>query len=292
MQIKIQVTLAAFLLAAVSAHAGPGALEINQACVAEGCFLGDAPGFPVTINQPGGYVLTSNITVSTENSAIQIVTNHVDLDMNGFSVEGPVTCTKYPTICSTIPSGNGIDGTALTFGSTIHDGTVSGFTNGIVTDSNWRIENVSVVFNKTGGIRARPGTRMLNLLVAFNEDSGISGDCAESGCSVVSGSAVHNNGTGIYDYFGLRVVGSTISNNTNNGILNINGGSLYEDNQIVSNGQFGVALNGGVVVDDPSPPVTLKSNTITRNSGGNIQTGAGAFIDAGGNVCGTSVGCP
>ena len=43
------------LLSALAAHADQGSLEINQLCVASGCFAGDSPGFPVEITQPGSY---------------------------------------------------------------------------------------------------------------------------------------------------------------------------------------------------------------------------------------------
>lgn len=47
---------------ATPAFAVDGVLEINQTCAVQtGCFSGDTPGFPVTINATGSYRLTSNL---------------------------------------------------------------------------------------------------------------------------------------------------------------------------------------------------------------------------------------
>jgi hypothetical protein len=43
--------------------AGDGKLEINQSCIAVGCFPGDTAGFPVTITSSGSYLLTGNLEV-------------------------------------------------------------------------------------------------------------------------------------------------------------------------------------------------------------------------------------
>ena len=55
---------------------------------------GDAAGFPVTLSQPGSYVLTSNLTVSNANThAIDITVDDVTVDLNGFVIQGPTVCT-------------------------------------------------------------------------------------------------------------------------------------------------------------------------------------------------------
>ena len=48
-------------LGAGATHAGDGRLEINQSCIATGCFPGDAPGFPVETQEGKSYVLTSSL---------------------------------------------------------------------------------------------------------------------------------------------------------------------------------------------------------------------------------------
>lgn len=70
---------------------------------------GDAPGFPVTISQPGSYRLSGNLTVPDLNiTAIHITADHVTLDLNGFSIIGPGVCTSRPTTCPAPGRGIGV----------------------------------------------------------------------------------------------------------------------------------------------------------------------------------------
>ncbi len=87
------ISIAALMLAGL-VYAQDGALEINQACVAEGCFSGDTAGFPVRITNPGAYRLTSNLDTQGELVRAISISNvdGVDLDLNGFTVSGPQTC--------------------------------------------------------------------------------------------------------------------------------------------------------------------------------------------------------
>ena len=65
-----------------------GVIEISQVCAeSTGCSAGDAPGFPVTIDASGSYVLTSNLD-SGLGAGIQIDAGQVVLDLNGFSIVG------------------------------------------------------------------------------------------------------------------------------------------------------------------------------------------------------------
>ena len=77
-----------------AALGGDGVAEINQtAALAGGVTPADTPGFPVTLSQPGSYVLTSNLVVSTEVIGIDVTADNVSIDLNGFSLIGPTTCT-------------------------------------------------------------------------------------------------------------------------------------------------------------------------------------------------------
>src|SRR3954468_7937478 len=56
---------------------------------------GDAPGFPVSITQPGSYRLTTNLIVADPNTnGIEISANHVTIDLNGFAIIGPADCSS------------------------------------------------------------------------------------------------------------------------------------------------------------------------------------------------------
>jgi hypothetical protein len=87
-----------------------GVITIDQAkAEAGGITPGDAPGFPVTISQPGSYRLMGNLTVSDVNAtAIAITANDVTLDLNGFAIVGPQDCGYTGAPTCTQGSGDGI----------------------------------------------------------------------------------------------------------------------------------------------------------------------------------------
>ena len=126
--LAVALLLSAFSLPAL---AGNGVLEINQACATNpntGCFPGDFPGFPVTINvlSDKSYRLTSDLTVPDEfTSAIVLLQSRVSIDLNGFEIRradclGP---------CSISDSGTGHGVEASFFGAegiSVKNGSISG----------------------------------------------------------------------------------------------------------------------------------------------------------------------
>lgn len=80
---------------------------------------------PTTINTPGTYCLTGNISTSmSSGTAIEIQTSDVSLDLNGFYIENTIGGTSHTSY--------GISsGTSGTRGSKVHNGTVRGFTYGV-----------------------------------------------------------------------------------------------------------------------------------------------------------------
>jgi len=81
---KIQLVLWTLLFVVTmsfSAYGADGQIKIGQTA---------STTFPIVINQPGSYVLTSNIVVSDSDvNAIEITTDNVTLDLNGFAIIGP-----------------------------------------------------------------------------------------------------------------------------------------------------------------------------------------------------------
>lgn len=89
------IALLVFSLVAAMAEAGEGVIEINQALALEGGVTpSDAPGFPVTLDTPGSYALSGNLTVSSDVGAVEITANNVALDLAGFSVRGSAGGTE------------------------------------------------------------------------------------------------------------------------------------------------------------------------------------------------------
>ena len=77
-------------LAAVpsSALASAGRTELNQSCAVQtGCVPGDDPGFPITLSEPGSYLLTSRLSVpDADTSGITAVGSNVTIDLGGFEI--------------------------------------------------------------------------------------------------------------------------------------------------------------------------------------------------------------
>ena len=101
-------------VATMPARAADGEVEINQACVAAGCFAGDAPGFPVTITQSGSYRLTSNLSPTTAQIGIDVTANDVAIDLSSFTIKSTNVCAGPPgsaSVCTV--NNNAADGIIL-----------------------------------------------------------------------------------------------------------------------------------------------------------------------------------
>jgi len=75
---------------------------------------------PFTINQPGSYYLTTNLTGVSGQDGVSILANNVTLDLNGFAVQciaGENNAVGMPTACTNVTVCNGsITGTGSNFG--------------------------------------------------------------------------------------------------------------------------------------------------------------------------------
>jgi hypothetical protein len=167
------ITVVLALLAQV-ASASDGVLEINQTCVANGCFPGDGAGFPVTIDGSAGhsYRLTSDLTVpDTNTTAISVQADNITIDLAGFEILGPNTCSFAG--CSASGAGGGIVG-SFAVGASVHDGTVEGMgANGIELGELARVERISARSNGAFGIDVGVGSVVLANRVTFNGDGGM-----------------------------------------------------------------------------------------------------------------------
>ena len=170
-------------LANSSAAADNGRIEINQAAaLAGGVTQTDTPGFPVTLDQPGSYVLTGNLQVPSGAHGILFETSDAGLDLNNFSIFGPGTCagTSGAITCS------GVVGTtygisAITSGDgnriRIHDGFVRGFQTCIRLLGESVIDSVIVRDCSSAGI-VSDGSLVTDSRVMFTGNRGIQGEAA------------------------------------------------------------------------------------------------------------------
>ena len=253
----------------LSAAAAGGAYEINQDCAAVGCFAGDSAGFPVTITQPGSYVLTSDIAVTSASRAIDIQASPVDLDLNGHTLDGGGSCTGTPvTACS---GAAGVDGIYLDVPSAnghirLHNGTVRGFANlgidGSEPGDGIVLEHLTIAENVAGGV-------------------GLVSNSYASILQVRDITFARNFNSGLNSQIKMNVENCTFFGNHSYG-LSGNGGATIANSRFHGNGSEGI-INTGAALDH---------NLFDHNNGGSAQwTLSGSMFDMGGNVC-TDHACP
>lgn len=239
------------------------------------------------ITNSGSYYLTTNLFGVASKYGIEIRTNHVTLDLNGFALLGQ----------DNGPIGIVIDANASDVA--VRNGTISGWGDGVQFSAPETVlEHLRIVDCLHNGIFEFGSAASSVIRDCLCEgdgsgagDSGIySAGGLISGCIVVSnnvttalnlvgtcrvsGCLVSENSTyGIYvNGVGCQVVGNTCVSNQNVGILIENVGNRIEDNHVVTlSGVTGIEVSGG----------SYSNNVIVRNSvSGN---GSGNYSDPGNN---------
>jgi len=213
---RIQLVLWAVLFVVAmsfSAYAADGQIKIGQTA---------STTFPIVIDQPGSYVLTSNLVVSTANVAgIVIATNNVTLDLNGHALIGPGIGTGGS-------DARGIDGRNRN-NICIFNGTVRDFASeGIdlrFSGTNNLLKDIKAYFNGGSGILVAPSI-VTNCIANSNSDFGIIAqsstiinctandngiDGIDADMSTITNCTANSN-----DSYGIRAAKTTITNCTVN----------------------------------------------------------------------------
>ena len=180
-----------------------GVEEINQACVSTGCFPGDSAGFPVSITRDGSYRLTSNLDVTGETSpenvtAVEVTTaaqSGVEIDLNGFLILGPTTCSGTPvTSCNNTGTGIGIQSNSNFI--SVRNGTIRGMgDDGIQIVTGARIDNVKIFFSGGDGFDLGSNCQIRNSSSVSNGGHGI---VAGQSCLVTGNIVRANMGFGLF----------------------------------------------------------------------------------------------
>ena len=204
------------------------------------------------ITQHGSYYLTDNILGVSAKHGIEITSDSVTLDLNGFELRGVagsldgVSSTVISLVNIAVVNGSvrswgdeGVDlgtlsaincrvadllasgnsGTGISAGSdcTVTNCLATGnVANGISTNSGCTISNCSASSNTLTGISASSGCTVTNCSAHDNTGNGIS---TGSGCTVTNCSASSNTGTGISADIGCKVADCTARANTLDGIV-------------------------------------------------------------------------
>jgi hypothetical protein len=204
------------VLCAVPAFAVDGQILINQSTVMA------AGGFPYKITQSGSYKLSGNLVVPANTNGIEINAGNVMLDLNGFTIRGPVVCdpSRTAVTCSGGTSGTGVLGSYQ--GMTVKNGFITGMgTAGIILGSSANlVEEIAATQNGTG-IQMAGIIRRCN--ASFNGSFGIFivGGVAENNETDSNGTtgivaldaAVIGNESGFNIGFGLGVTQSIYGGN-------------------------------------------------------------------------------
>ena len=215
----------------------PDAVAIDQArAEAGGVAHGDAPGFPVTLSQPGTYRLTGNLHVADANThAIEITADRVTLDLNGYSITGPVTCggSNPAALLCTPSTGNGMGVYAWNrIQTSVANGAISGFHTGVYGGYSAEIRNLRIRNMRSTGILGSTGSAITDNVVFDVAGAALAGDgllrgnsvySAHTGISVMSsGSLIEGNriartfyGVNSAATPGAAVVGNTLQMVTN-----------------------------------------------------------------------------
>ena len=207
---------------ATPAHAAGEILITHAKALAGNVTPGDPPGYPIVLTLPGSYQLASNLFTAANKITIQVTSDNVTIDLNGFTLQGSNVAFHGIT--------GGVDGV------TIKNGTITGFKfDGINggTGSHWTVENMRVIENGRHGIFVDGfHTAIRSSMVAVNGDRGIS--CAL--LCLVEGSVVSENRFGIVMNNG-SVLGSVIGNNAEFGIAGAFAG--FGNNTLIGNNAGG-----------------------------------------------------
>jgi hypothetical protein len=247
------------VVCAAPALAVDGVILIDQnRAVAGGVTPGDAPGFPITISVSGSYRLAGNLTVANADTtaiSIENTANAVTIDLNGFSINGPVSCELdvnqpgSPTVCSDAAADSNIFGPGVGIRSfadealIVRNGTIRGMGRFALFQTGGAyviIENVHARENGRGGLWPSSGT-IINSSATFNGDQGII-----LNAGVIKGTIVSRNvGDGIASTgLPLSVIESLVNSNGGFGINFASSGVV--SNSLIHNNAAG-AIDGNAI---------------------------------------------
>ena len=223
-----RIAAAAFALIAITAGSSVQAqatIDQNKA-LAGSVTPGDLPGFPITLSVPGSYKLTGNLVVPASLPGVVVTATGVTLDLNGFSISGPGTCTRNDITAVVTCVGLSGDPDGVYFksgGNTLRNGIVRGFYDGVRLSGADHIENMLVEQNAGSGMSVnnnQGGTAMVRTVRSqLNGHDGFS-----LSYSVVHGSTASSNGRHGFIVLNTVLLDSVSMSNHNVGFNNFSGG--------------------------------------------------------------------
>ncbi|MBC7942192.1 MAG: hypothetical protein H7Z19_20965 [Chitinophagaceae bacterium] len=228
----------------LAAGAAQAQTTVDQAkAQAGGVTPGDWPGFPITIDKPGSYVLTGNLDVPFHMNAFVINADNVTLDLNGFEVRSSGVCTRdannngWVSCNSASASGqqlisfSGIDVNGSN--TVIRNGTIAGFRgHGVYGPAGglW-LDGLRIRHNRHNGVQMMgSGNRVTDTDLQLNKENGILGVRV-----LVDGVTARENGD-----HGMQLSHSLVSRSmaTHNRISGLHGSPSTDSPTSVRHSQF------------------------------------------------------
>ncbi len=234
-----------------------------------------AAGFPITINQPGSYYLTGDITGVDGQGGIVVSANDVTLDLNGFTLAGvPGSGSGIfsegwnTTVLNGSIIGWGYRGLWATTGANAHAARLQVRSNGdsgiyFSGGQGSIIEDCTATNNGWNGIDVGGNGIVRDNVVAANANSGI--NAYGKGLTVEANSVTSNSLTGIIAEDGSVVRANSVAGNGGLGIEVYGLGVTIEDNEVVANGGGGIRADGQMS--------RIEANTVIGNSSITIPFG-------------------
>ncbi len=268
----------------VGSAAGSGVVEINQAAaLAGGVTPGDAPGFPVSLDRFGSYVLTSDLIVpSASDTAIWVTAEDVSLDLAGFAIRGPVSCTPSAGGTACLPAGGGQGIVGDEAFTSLRNGTIVGFGGaGVELGDSARIESVTARDNGGNGIETGLFASLRDVRAIENGGAGVklgSSGRIEWSQAFSNGARGFDVGTNVLllrcqaaanrlaGIFGtdLIVSDSTASGNQDQGLY-FRANAVIKDSLFVGNQNDGV--DGLSSLSGAPPSAVVRGNVFRDNTG-------------------------
>ena len=275
------------LIVATPALAVDGVLEINQTCAVQtGCFAGDTPTFPVTIQAAGSYRLTGNLLVlSSAQHGIEVLVEGVSIDLAGFEIRGPELCSGDPVTCASPDTGDAIH--SVQRAVRVRNGSVRGLgKTGIALGDDCSVRDVTALLNAALGIDVGSSCEVRGNRSISNGSIGIR--LGNEGL-VIENIVNGNVGLGM-DLGGLTGFAGNVLTANNGGDFNpqISGGVATGANVCGSGAASCVSCPTGLV-DCGGFCVDLATDEANCGSCGGSCTG-GEFCSLG--VCVAAAGCP
>jgi parallel beta-helix repeat protein len=236
------------------------------------------------ISTPGSYYLAGNVVGTSGKRGIEIASNDVTIDLNGFAMLGATG------------SDSGIETLSGFVGVRIHNGVISGWGDDGVAmpfggGGSTLIEDLVVVGNADSGIGCGTGAIVRACVARSNGGLGI---YAGSACKIIECASISNGGTGILVGDGSVVANCVSISNADDGMY-LSGGSRAIENNVTQNGLDGIFLSGesvatgnfcgsngrlgaGAGITGSGSNSRIEDNTCIDNDWGVRVTDAGNFI--------------